>query len=234
VVADAMTAIQQAGLVFGIISVLMTVVDVAVRIRDRSKHGAKAEQLKYGRGIKEEAEKQNVFLGKCWQLPFCRKFVRERCPIYHAKRTCWKELVGCMCEEQVIGNAMQNRPIPKDALLAASMIPRNEKLTMAQKRERCHTCVIYNEHQKHKYKLWMPIVVVAFLLVYALFRSPLLGATQTLLGGINRVVQQGTLGASGTFDPPRAFVEMLLVVFFVIGLTYSMKVVEYLIFRAKV
>ena len=25
---------------------------------------------------------------KCWQLPYCRKFVRERCPIFHAGRTC--------------------------------------------------------------------------------------------------------------------------------------------------
>jgi hypothetical protein len=38
----------------------------------------------------------------------------------------------------------------------------------------------------------------------------------------------------GNFTPPHAFVEMLLAVFFVIALTYSMKTLEFLIFRAKV
>ena len=57
-----------------------------------------------------------------------------------------------MCEEDVIRGAMEGRVISKDALVAATMIPRNNKLTIAQKKERCKTCVIYNEHQKHKYR----------------------------------------------------------------------------------
>jgi hypothetical protein len=230
----ALEAIQQGGMVWGLIALVVTVVDIAVRTRERLVRGVKVDQLKYGRGIKEESDRQNVILGKCWQLPYCRKFVRERCPIFHAKTTCWKELVGCMCEEAVIRNAMENRPIPKDALLAGSMIPRNNKLTMAQKKERCRSCVIYNEHQRHKYKVYMPAVVISFIVTYVVLRTPLLAVTSGLVEGINRIVRTGTLGSLGNFTPPHAFVEMLLAVFFIIALTYTMKILEFLIFRAKV
>lgn len=230
----AIGAIQHGGMIYGILAIGVTLVDVLTRVRTRVKVGVKADQLKYGKGVKEEQDRQNVFMGKCWQLPYCRKFVRERCPIFHAKRTCWKEQVGCMCEESVIRNAMENRPIPKDALLAANLIPRNMKLTQSQKRERCRTCVIYNEHQRHKYKLLMPTIVLGFVGGYIVLRTPLLAATEQLAVSINSVVRKGTLGAAGTFTPPHAFVEMLLVVFFIIGFTYSMKMLEFLIFRAKV
>jgi hypothetical protein len=231
---QALSAIQLGGMVYGIIALIVTTADVIIRVKDRSKTGVKADQLKYGRGVKEEKDRQNVLLGKCWQLPFCRKFVRERCPIYHAKRTCWKELVGCMCEEAIIRNSMENRPIPKDELLAANLIPRNNKLTIAQKKERCRSCVIYNEHQRHKYKVYMPMVVIFYVAAYVLLRTPLLAATETLLSGINKVVQAGTLNKAGNFTPPHSFVEMLLAVFFIIALTYSMKILEFTIFRAKV
>src|SRR5205823_3893098 len=125
----------------------------------------KKDTLKYGKGIKEEQNIRNTFMGKCWQLPYCRKFVRERCLIYHSRRTCWKERVGCMCEEEVIRNAMENRTIPKDAVAAAKYIPVNNRITMAQKRERCRQCVIFNEHLKHQYRLFLPVTVAAFALL---------------------------------------------------------------------
>ncbi len=230
----ALGAIQQGGMIYGVIAIAVTFADVIIRVRQRVKVGVKADQLKYGKGVQEEKEKQNVFMGKCWQLPYCRKFVRERCPIFHAKRTCWKELVGCMCEESVIRNAMENRPIPKDALLAGNLIPRNSKLTMVQKKERCRTCVIYNEHQRHKYKLYMPMIVLGFLSAYVILRPVLLIAAGEMVQGINKIVRQGTLGGAGNFTPPQAFVEMLVAVLFIIGLTYSMKTLEFLIFRAKI
>jgi hypothetical protein len=234
VVGRAMGAIQQGGTVLGVIAIFALIADLVTRVRGRVKNGAKTDQLKYGKGVKEEAGTQNVFMGKCWQLPFCRKFVREKCPIYHAKRTCWRELVGCMCEEQVIRNAMENKPVSKEALLSGAAIPRNNRLTEAQKRERCKNCVIYNEHQRHKYKLTMPAVVGAILLIYAIGRPFLVPATAATMKTINTVVQKGTYGALGTKEPPVVFTELLLAVFFIIGLTYSMKVVEYLIFKLKV
>jgi len=232
-VGSAMGAMQTAGMALGVISMLVVVADVMSRVKARVKQGTKADQLKYGKGIKEEAGTQNIFLGKCWQLPFCRKFVREKCPIYHAKTTCWKELVGCMCEESVIRNAMENKPIPKDALLASNMIPRNNKLTDTQKKERCRNCVIYNEHQRHKYKVSVPITVLTFIGIYAAFHGPLVSSVDHIVQQVNAVVHKVSLTQEQKFTPPTFFTETLLAVFFLVGLTYAMKTLEYLIFRNK-
>lgn len=230
----AMGAMQTAGMLLGLVGIGVLVFDLVGRVNKRVKQGTKADHLKFGKGVKEEAGHQNVFMGKCWQLPFCRKFVREKCPIYHAKTACWKELVGCMCEEQVIRNAMENKPIPKDALLAQKMIPRNARLTEVQKKERCRNCIIYNEHLRHKYKLYMPLTVGSFVLVYGAFHGPLFDATNGLVAKVNKVVQIGSLGAAKDFKPPTFFTETLLAVFFIIGLTYAMKTLEFMLFRARV
>lgn len=234
IVGRSMGAIQSAGAMLGGVSMIILVADIATRMRNRTKKGAKADQMKYGKGIKEEAGTKNVFMGKCWQLPFCRKFVREKCPIYHANRTCWKELVGCMCEEQVIRNAMEGRPISKEALLNGSAIPKNNKLTVDQKRERCRNCIIYNEHQRHKYKLMMPVTLGALTVIYVIGHPILIPMTANTMRAINTVVSRGTLGGLKALEPPPAFNEGLLFVFFLVLLTYAMKVIEYLIFKLKV
>jgi len=228
-----LSALQAGGTIFGLIAVPVLLIDIFGRTRERFKVGVKADQLRYGKGIKEETTKQNVWMGKCWQLPFCRKFVRERCPIYHSKRTCWKENVGCMCEEQVIRNAMENKPIPKDALLAGKMIPRNHKLTLAQKQERCRNCVIYNEHQRHKYKAAVPSLVIGFILIYAAGRIPLLSATQAMMDNVSRMLNHATEGQAVVHTPP-LFVEMLLITFFIVTLSYGLRLLEWLIFKLKV
>jgi hypothetical protein len=231
---NALLALQHGGIALGVIGFVVLVVDVANRTRERIQNGTRADQLKYGKGVKEESDRQNVFLGKCWQLPFCRKFVREKCPIYHSRRTCWKEKVGCMCEEEVIRQAMANRTIPKDQLLAANMIPRNARLTFDQKKERCRSCVIYNEHQRHKYRAILPLVVLFFAGFYLLFRLPLLTGTQRVVGRLDELIHVGTLGATGGHQTPGVFVEMLLIVLVIVMLSYAMKVLEFMIFRLKI
>jgi hypothetical protein len=227
-------ALQEGGTALGAIAVVIVVADVFMRVRERARHGVKADQLRLGKGIKEESDKQNVFLGKCYQLPYCRKFVRERCPIYHAKVSCWKEKTGCMCEEEVIRGAMENKPIPKDQLLAQKMIPRNHKLTDAQKAERCKHCVIYNEHQKHKYRALLPAILVGFALVYVLGHGPLIAGLENLVRQINATVQGLTLGGLKGAKVPAAFTEGMLAVLFLVAISYSLRMLEYAIFKLKI
>lgn len=239
VAAKALNAIQTAGAFAGAAAILVVFADVMSRIQLRVKQGAKAEQLKYGKGIKEEKDIHNVFMGRCWQLPFCRKFVRERCPIYHSRRTCWKERVGCMCEEQVIRNAMEGRAIPRDAVAAAKYIPRNAKLSLAQKAERCRTCVIYNEHQKHKYKLALPSVLLSVGALYFFAREPLLGMLGGMLQRFDKMIgtatyrQGGQAGLNSASGLP-TFKEILLICIMFVLIAYMMKIIEYLFFKLKV
>jgi hypothetical protein len=232
----ALEALSRGGLLLGLIGIGVLVVDLSVRAKTRSRQGWKLDQLRYGKGVKEEVDRHNVFMGKCWQLPFCRKFVRERCPIYHARRTCWKELTGCMCEEEVIRNAMEAKAIPKDALMAATYIPRNMKLTFEQKRERCKSCVIYNEHQKHKYKAALPLTLIAFAAIYLGLHPLLIKAVGGIIGTLDQLMGKALLrpGGSGQLEQPTAFKELLLVCLLIVGLAYMMKLLEYVIFKLKV
>lgn len=232
--------LRNCGLIFGTIALVVIVIDLIRRVRERVQEGSKAEQLKYGKGVKEERDIRNVFMGKCWQLPFCRKFVREKCPIYHARRTCWKERVGCMCEESVIQNAMAGKVIPSDLVAAAKYIPRNNKLTDEMKKERCRVCVIYNEHQKHKYKLALPVVILSLVSIYAIGRGALVGWLSGAIGAVDKVLSTATYNEKGgslqqqAHDSVLPFHEILLVCLLVIIFAYLMRFLEYLFFKAKV
>jgi hypothetical protein len=234
----AIQALQNAGTGIGAVGFLVLFLDIATRVRIRAREGSRADQLKYGKGIKEEAAIQNVFLGKCWQLPYCRKFVREKCPIYHARRTCWRERVGCMCEESVIRNAMAGRVVPKDTVAAVGMIPYNRQLSEEKKAERCRQCVIYNEHQKHKYKLALPLSIAGVVGIYFGFREQLVGAVSSLLASVDKIVNQASLRAdapsASSAQATQIFHELVLGAFLLILLAYIIRILEFLFFKAKV
>lgn len=233
-----LAAIGMAGIAPAIAGVIVIILDVITRIKTRMHEGKRAEQLKYGKGVKEEKDIKNVFLGKCWQLPYCRKFVRERCPIYHTRRTCWKERVGCMCEETVINNAMAGKTIPSDIVAAAKFIPQNNKLTEQQKAARCQQCVIYNEHQKHVYKTTIPIMGAAMVGIYFLVRVPFAAAVLNLLNNANDTIKRASLGKSGTTINASAggfgVHDFLVIAIMFVVFAYLVRFVESVFFKSRV
>ncbi len=244
---NALDALQKASIPLGVIGLIDVILDVINRVKVSVREGSRADQLKYGKGVKEEKDIRNVILGKCWQLPYCRKFVRERCPIYHAHRTCWKERVGCMCDESVIRHAMEGRIIPSDSNAAAKLIPKDTKLTAEQKAERCRQCVIFNEHQKHKYKVAMPVAIGGMAGIYVLFHQPLAEGVQGAIADIDKLVgratlrqdqqtsqSSGDLARTGLGGGDVAFNEVILVALLLVVLAYIIRLIEYMFFKAKV
>ncbi len=243
--ANALSSLSLAGYPAVFVGVILFIGDMAGRMKNRLREGAKADQMKYGKGMREERDTRNVFMGKCWQLPYCRKFVRERCPIYHARRTCWKERVGCMCEESVIKTAMEGGSvIPKDLVAAAKFIPKNHTLSAAAKAERCRQCVIYNEHQKHKYKLFLPITLISVGAIYVALRPVLADSIQAALRSIDNIYKTATISENSDLnEAARAtsidggtipYNEIILFVLTLVLLAYTIKLVEYLIWKVKV
>lgn len=234
--AAALGSIQTSGLVGGAVGAIVVLISVVVAVKDRATIGAKKDTLKLGKSVKAE-KTQNVLLGSCWQLPFCRKFIRERCPIYHSRRTCWRELTGCMCEEEIIMNAMQNKPIAKgDVASASAMIPRNHRLTDAQKRTRCKSCVIYNEHLRHKYRVTVPAVIIGYILIYVLSRGAISSQFMGLIENTGKLLNNFAMAGSDKTmaAPPVWLPELLTAVMFILLLSYTLKIVEYLLFNLKV
>ncbi|MFN8140497.1 MAG: hypothetical protein U0R49_11940 [Fimbriimonadales bacterium] len=243
IASGAIGSMSLAGILLGIFAILLQVIDGYVRIKYRVVHGAKGDLLKYGKDEQEDRAYKNVFMGKCWQLPFCRKFVREQCPIYHSKRTCWRERVGCMCEEEVIRGAMEGKLIPKEAVAAAKFIPYNTKVPPAQKAERCRQCVIYNEHQKHKYRLMVPVVFVFMGLVYVALHQQLLMSVSGWVANFDKSMKQFTFSAGEEIankveitggGTPGIFEEVLLFCIMMFVLSQLLRVVEFCVFKLKI
>jgi hypothetical protein len=107
---DIYSEFRFAGLMMGVPGFLLALRDLVVRLF-LSASARKEEQktLKYGSNVKEEAPVGVAIIGafaKCWQLPFCRESMRPSCPIYIARTRCWRERVGCMCEETILRHAL--------------------------------------------------------------------------------------------------------------------------------
>ena len=209
-----MREIKQAAVMIGVPGVLLFLWNMIQRIRD-ARTGVDLADMKYGKEVAEEEVRGSLVgaFAKCWQLPFCREGIRVKCPIYHARTKCWKQRVGCMCEENVLRLAAggdEHKPIdmtqsagfvPIGDLIVNSekearpsiptrvgprgvRIPTNPHLTEGQKRERCRNCVIYNEHQRQKYGLASPLVTIAIPILVFLNFEPL---KDVLMGALTTV-----------------------------------------------
>lgn len=125
---------KTAGLMMAVPGAILLVRDVALQILEGGRK--KREQfsaMQYGGSVKEEAPVPGALIGmfaKCWQLPYCREAIRKFCPIYLTRRRCWRERVGCMCEERVIRHAMDvlinkeeiSRDVSKPAAASGDLI----------------------------------------------------------------------------------------------------------------
>ncbi len=237
--------------------------------------------MQYGGGTKEIAPANPALIGAfaaCWQLPFCRESLRVRCPIYHLKRRCWRERVGCMCEEMSIRQALarffdkpretgnlnfatglEGAPEP-DTLVGSSVptgprediirvpeirrdqvrIPYNTSMPMDAKKERCRNCVIYNEHQRHKYQMLAPIITLAVPLVAILEFETLLNYLKDFLRTADHVMARlsfdpqvrdvGIAAATTSSDVANIIMIACLVI---IVTTMALRVLEYVVFTLK-
>ena len=186
----------------------------------QARQGEDLANMQYGSNASREDVKAPLIgaFAKCWQLPFCREGIRKGCPIFHARTKCWKERVGCMCEENILiiamgGNeAKKGQDMTKDSgfvpigdLLTKNAeekkanistrpgprgvrIPTNPHLTDTQKRHRCQNCVIYNEHQRQKYQLLSPPVTLAVPVLVFANFDGLVHLVRSLLQGLDSLV----------------------------------------------
>ncbi|MCL5283417.1 MAG: hypothetical protein M1330_01695 [Armatimonadetes bacterium] len=229
--------------------------------------------MRYGGSIKAEKEEYHALIGmtaKCWQLPYCRAAIRRACPIFLARTRCWRERVGCMCEENVIRHATEaliqkeevNTPgfqlaedqdvtpppqPPKSQVIALSPkhihIPHNPHLTAAQKAERCRNCVIYNEHQRLKYQVIAPIIVLGVPAV-AVWQAPvLLKWLDTIFQNINQLVENISLSSHPVIGT-QAVVQLvqnnpladyfMLICLVIVVISLVLRFAEYCIFTLKI
>lgn len=239
-------AFQQAGLLCLVPGIIFAVLDVWTRVTSGYfREMFNRASLQYGTTVKPESQPTNRFLGKCWQMPFCRPSIRKSCPIYHARRACWREGVGCMCEERVILQALEGRGAPSsDPRQNVRFIPYNRSLSKDEKQERCRNCVIYNYRQQQKYQVVAPIVIVAAVAVVLNYAQGVHQLLFQVLRAVDSFVARfAFLPSSGAVEYMKIeslarsseFVAWMMIgVIAVILISYILRIVEYFIFQLKV
>jgi len=193
----------------------------------------------------EQRKKRRVpkVLASCWDMSFCRGFVRQVCPAFAANKSCWRLKVGCYCDENTILKAMTAGG--KDNTYAQGIMksleldkPSNKRLSARLRRERCRRCLIYAEHQRQKYRLLSPMVFPAVFVVLYIFYSPVTTWVGAALEKADRFMSFLTYhpkGASYTFSDDGRVLTILAVIWLtIIVISYALRVLEYLVFEMQV
>ncbi len=233
---------------FGIPGVLWTMVDIGRRLASAADIAAvHRANAKYGHGVQKQkaSTQRQVFLGRCWEGPFCKDHVRVKCPIYLEKKgPCWRRKEGCMCEERIVLQAMI-APDWKDQMTRANQAlsmgtGARKVLTPEAKRERCRGCVIYNEHQRQKQKALTAGVLVgipALLVLNFAWLQHLVNHFLNVMDAAAKRFDFGGTGAGLTFlhgDSYALFAWVMVFVFAVVLLSQALKLVDYVCFTLKI
>lgn len=116
----------------------------------------------------------------CWEMPFCHEAVREFCPAYKARKTCWRFGRGCNCDPDLIETLIRSRaPAPvrgageREGAYIRSDLQADVVHSRSEKTISCRQCPIYTEHQRRKYKVFSPLVILATVVLFGVFFEPL-------------------------------------------------------------
>jgi hypothetical protein len=209
-----------------------------------------SQDMEYGTGaVKESRPVRTSVLAKCWEGPYCREFIRTHCPIFQQRKACWKERRGCYCDEDIVSNAaekvkgvmLEMAPASESNFAAPSnsQTPRKASLTEWQKAERCRNCIIYNEHQREKYRVFMPLTILGTIAATAVFSQPVFALVKQLIGRIDGLIQRISFTPGG--GPPRQYVELAdWAVWAIVGalavmlISKALQTLEWLVFVKKV
>ena len=104
---------------------------------------------------------QPGMLSPCWELSKCREHLREVCPNYKDRTTCWRRKSGCACDPQLAARLAVARErylgavdaIEERAQMGAATPEPAERAALTRQRQGiCRECPIYLEHQEYKYR----------------------------------------------------------------------------------
>jgi hypothetical protein len=241
--------------IFLVPGVILVIFDIIRRIKETAENAAiQKTNVRYGANVVKQAPsstQRQVFLGRCWELSYCRDNIRPKCPIFLEKKgPCWWRKRGCMCDERivlqaVVANDWKEQTQKADEqhyrargevsyALTAGAAP---ILSEEAKRERCRNCVIYNEHQRQKYNALVGVVIAAYVGLLWLGQDFLQDQVLKLLRGVEAITKQLSFDNNGIplgTNQPSAVVEWsILIILSMVALGIILRVVEWWCFTKK-
>lgn len=197
--------------------------------------------------VVEKAYRPRMY-AKCWQMPYCRDFVRKVCPAYDRRKSCWRLRSGCYCDEKTMLRALdaqspEGRKFAREVAYRTGGLPRKTALTAAQKRQICRNCVIYEFHQMQKYKLISPLVfpvvaVTVWMLYPTLERTfrAVVGFTDQFMKTVSFLpqAQDRVSDIPGISGVPEFVLVLFAAWLGIVALSYGLRLVEYCVFKLQI
>lgn len=178
----------------------------------------------------------------CWQMPYCREYLKKHCGAYKKRRDCWRSKSGCYCDEEMMLQAMKSSGAERQSIPAAGNIPyaAKKRATSEEKKERCRSCMLYILHQRQKFHLFTPLAFPVVILIMVLLFGPLMKVLGKIVEFTDRLALALSI-APGNADAALQKYTVVMrtsntiewVLFICIALvlvSLLLKVIEYLIF----
>lgn len=226
--------------------ILRVLWEVVFYIRVGSRRMPVTPEEKEAEKLKRKGAATAGVWARCWDMPYCQEAVREHCPAYKARKTCWKFGYGCMCHpkliEALIRMSTQGATAVEKARQAEYVRSDLEADTVLKPDQRtipCTKCPIFTEHQRQKFRIVNPIIALGTIAALIAAYKPVMALYRVFVDGLARIAARLTYG---TQVDPRAWFAYLdsptVRIFFyvIVGtlvLAYLLKAVEYLILTKK-
>lgn len=246
---------RNAGMAVLALVALRVLYEIIEQIRTAAVRRQEREEQEEAEGGLKKTNKvrRSAVWSPCWKLPYCHEAVRDNCPAYKARKSCWRFGYGCNCDPSLIERLIRSGALDKSK--GASKTSAHDKtLQQAYMRsdlqadlpikatERtipCSKCPIYLDHQRQKFRIVNPIAVIATLAALWLAYKPLMVIYALVIHLIAAIAAKLTFGLR---VDPREWFEYLntrpiqIFFFIIIGLlalSYVLKAVEWAIFEKK-
>jgi len=157
------TALQQHGAGIICLGALRIVFGMVLR------HFTPAETTAVTRTAAAAKGKATSIMRNCWELGFCKSVLKQHCPRFLKRITCWKAKSGCYCDDSlsrslmVSARALVEGEAPMEAQRSVQRARQSASFLASGRpgsgnRPVCVSCPIYQDHQRYKYRF------VAFLM----------------------------------------------------------------------
>lgn len=176
----------------------------------------------------------------CWDMPFCREFVRDVCPAWRKGKSCWRLKCGCYCDEQTIIKAMTSEAVDNQYARRFMQTLTQEQqnrpsVSAMQKRSRCRRCVVYSEHQRQKYRVLSPLTFPAVTIIFWVFYDHLVRLLGIVYTSTDRFVSFVTMHPQQVIGGEQYVVTVLAIAWlWIVIISYVLLGLEYLIFNLQV
>lgn len=182
-------------------------------------------------------------LARCWEMPYCHEAIKEMCPAFQRRRSCWRIRQGCNCDPYLIESLLRKGAgkeiSEQDAAYMRSDLATTRRDTGERTRE-CRSCPIFNEHQRQKFRVLNPLFIAAavilLLAAYPIVRRLYTGFIEVMATLAHRLAYGTQVPVDEwirALDSPAVWI-FFYIILGLLALSYLLKAIEWAILQRKI